>query len=271
MKCNTIREKFPDYLQQALSSKERTEVETHLSQCSACHAEFDEVKSTWELMGSIPDDEPNPALSERFYTMLDAYKHGMASTRNQNSGLEKITAWLSQIPYGKPAFQFGFAVVCIIIGFLFGRQANFKSASTNDITELRNEVTEMRTLISLSLLDQPSSSDRLKGISWSQRVTTPNKSLVTALLNTLNTDPSVNVRLEAVDALYIFSSDPDIRQALIKSLSNQSSPLVQISIINALVELHEQKSLDALRRLIHNESINPSVQQKAKWGIDQLS
>jgi HEAT repeat protein len=95
-------------------------------------------------------------------------------------------------------------------------------------------------------------------------------SVLDALLNTLNGDPSTNVRLAAVDALYIFRDQPRVREALVQLLERQKSPLVQISIIDLLVEIREQKAMDALRFLIQNERTNPSVREHAEWGIRQL-
>jgi len=56
----------------------------------------------------------------------------------------------------------------------------------------------------------------------------------------------------------------------VRSLERQSSPLVQISIIDLLVEIREQKALKALRFLTRNENANRHVRERAEWGIHQL-
>ena len=170
----------------------------------------------------------------------------------------------------KPAFQLALALLCLTAGFLIGRKIDYTAHPTNEIAQLRNEIMEMRQMVSLSLLNQPSSSERLRGVSWSYRVHQPAEQLLFALLNTLNSDPNVNVRLAAVDALYLFCDNEKTRNELIQSLAKQPSPLVQIALIDLLVEIREKKSLDALRNLIEDQKINQSVKQRAEWGIKQL-
>ena len=92
-----------------------------------------------------------------------------------------------------------------------------------------------------------------------------------SLFNTLNSDPNVNVRLAAVDALFAFSSRPGVRDALIASLSDQTSPMVQISLIDLLVQIQEKKSFEALRRLIQNQDVDQTVKQYAEKRIEDLT
>ena len=87
----------------------------------------------------------------------------------------------------------------------------------------------------------------------------------------MNADPNVNVRLAAVDALFAFRDRPGIRNALIASLSRQTSPLVQISLIDLLVEIRERRSLEALRDLLQNEHIDQTVKQHAEKRIKELT
>ena len=72
------------------------------------------------------------------------------------------------------------------------------------IERLGQEVDRLQQQMTLQLLDQPSASARLQGISLTSRVQDPAPALIAALLDTLDNDPSVNVRLSAVDALYLF-------------------------------------------------------------------
>ena len=62
----------------------------------------------------------------------------------------------------------------------------------------------MRRTVALSMLDRPSATERLEGISWSAGLDNPGEKTIVALVNKLNGDPNVNVRLAAVDALYLF-------------------------------------------------------------------
>ncbi len=128
----------------------------------------------------------------------------------------------------------------------------------------------MRQTAALSLLSQPSASDRLQGISYSTAVRHPNVKTLAALVNTLNTDPNPNVRLAAVEALYLFRNQPGVKESLVDSLAVQSSPLVQVALIDLLVEIREQRATEALKALIQNDKLDPDVKKLAEQGIKQL-
>jgi hypothetical protein len=77
--------------------------------------------------------------------------------------------------------------------------------------------------------------------------------------------------LAAVDALDRFAGYPAVRRDLVKSLPRQDSPLVQISLIDLLVQLHERQSIDVLKQLINDASQDPQVRARAQWGLQNLS
>ena len=128
----------------------------------------------------------------------------------------------------------------------------------------------MRQTVAISLLSQPAASQRLQGISYTAAVQNPNAKTLTALVNTLNTDPNPNVRLAAVEALYLFRNQPGVRDSLVNALAVQDSALVQIALIDLLVEIREQRASEALKALIQTEKLNPDVKKLAERGIKQL-
>ena len=136
---------------------------------------------------------------------------------------------------------------------------------------LKGEVDDMRRIVAVSLLKQASPSERLRGVSWSARIDRPGDEIIQTLLETLDNDPNVNVRLAAVDALYLFYDHPEVKEGLLGSLAGQTSPLVQMSLINLLVEIRERRAAEALRRLIQDEKLNPKVKKRAELGLVQLS
>jgi HEAT repeats len=91
------------------------------------------------------------------------------------------------------------------------------------------------------------------------------------LLHTLRLDPSVDVRLAALDALRRDARQPQVRAGLMDSLQAQQSPLVQIALIDLLVELRESDAATQLRKFQQTPDLNPAVKQRAQWGIQQLS
>jgi HEAT repeat protein len=136
---------------------------------------------------------------------------------------------------------------------------------------MRGELKGMRQLVALSLLQQDSAADRLRGVTWSAGIDRPGGEVVSALLETLQHDANVNVRLAAIDALRgLGGAEPRVRDALVGGLKNDPSPLVQVALIDALVTLRERKSADVLRTIAESPTANEAVRQRARRGLEQL-
>jgi hypothetical protein len=128
----------------------------------------------------------------------------------------------------------------------------------------------MRQLVALSLMQQQSASDRLRGVNYAYRVEQSDPQVLGALLTTVNHDSSVNVRLAAVDALRNFTDSPVGRNGLVQSLSKQDSPMVQIAILDQIVSVHEKSAVPAIQFLMSGKDLNPQVRQRAEWALKQL-
>jgi len=270
MKCEQLKNYIPGLLLGELDEKTKSEIENHLSICRACKAEVENLSTVWTKLGSIPEEEPSTDLRLRFDTMLEAYQQGMQQAKVRKNWREVMNGWLEKWLPRQPIFQFATAITLLFIGLAIGSRLNFVKSHNGEMAQLRSEVQNMQRMVALSLLKQQSPSERLQGVSLSYQLEQPNSEILTTLLNTLNYDPNVNVRLATIDALYLFSDRPMIRQGLIESLSRQESPLVQIAIIDLLVEIREKRSIQALRKLIEDNHLNADVRDRAKWGIGQL-
>ena len=128
----------------------------------------------------------------------------------------------------------------------------------------------MRQLVALSLLQQQSASQRLRGVSWAYRAEPGNTEILDALVSAVNHDTSVNVRLAAVDALHTFAASPATRRAIVESLPRQDTPLVQVALIDLLVDLKEREASKELRALTVSDSVNDGVKQRAQWALERL-
>jgi len=243
-------------------------IEAHLASCNRCRSELESLRVLWNQLGALPAESPSPEMRIRFQTMLSAYEAGLSVPRVQvGRGMAWLQSWL------RPSlvFQLGYAIVLLVLGGLAGHLLSLRSADVGEIAQLRNEIHSMRELVTVSLLQQDSASERLQGVSWSRMVRQPDEKVLDALITAMNHDPSVNVRLAAVDALCRFSDRPAARQGLMQALANQDSPLVQLALIDAMVELRERHSAEMLRKLSGDANVNQVVRERAKWGLQQLS
>ena len=128
----------------------------------------------------------------------------------------------------------------------------------------------MRQMVALSLMQQQSAGERLRGVSYAYQVPASDTQVLSALLTTVNQDESVGVRVAAVDALHAFGSSPVTREAIIQSIPKQTAPLVQIKLIDLLLDLREKDAVPELENLAADESKNESVREYAKVAIGKL-
>jgi hypothetical protein len=139
-----------------------------------------------------------------------------------------------------------------------------------ELAELRSELSDTRQMVALSLMQQQSATDRLKGVNWSYRLQEPSADVMRALLDTLMHDSNVNVRLATVDALRQFGKQPVVRRGLIEAMTRQESPMVQIALIDLAVDLHEKESIGTLRELTQDQNLDPAVRDRAQKGLTEL-
>lgn len=270
MNCPEAKNMLPDLLQDSLDAAESARLREHLQSCPACWQEWQELHETWSRLGLLPEEQPGPELRRGFYRMLEAERREAAAA-GRRPWRERLRAWLPDLRRLQPAMQLAAAVLVVAVGFgagiFIGRNDR---AAAEKIERLSSEVGRLQQQTSLSLLSQPSATARLQGITLAAQNPEPGIELRRKLLVVLDGDPSVNVRLQAVDALYLYAGDPEVRAALSASLARQTSPQVQVALIDLLVAFREKQAASALKKLMADEKILPEVQQRARAGVDLI-
>ena len=162
----------------------------------------------------------------------------------------------------------------LAMGVAIGRYAlaggTAPGQGTQEVAQLRGEVQNMRQLVTLSLLQQQSAADRLQGVTWSYRVPSSDTEVLSALLNTVNHDASVDVRMSAVDALKAMSASPVARRGLVQALPKQTSPLVEVAIVDALVDIREKQAVSTIQTQLAKPDLEPTVRKRFETAIRQL-
>jgi hypothetical protein len=90
------------------------------------------------------------------------------------------------------------------------------------------------------------------------------------LFSTLNYDDNVNVRLSAIEALKKYTHISLVREGLISSIANQTSPLVQMELADLMVVLQEKKAVKSFEKLINGKDVNTSAKQKMEESIQNI-
>jgi hypothetical protein len=255
MDCEAARAQLADRLtgDHAAAPGDVEALDDHLRTCAACAREADGVADTWALLADIPTA---PADSAAMRARLDAALG------------QRVDAaprwWLA------PGLQAAAAIVLVALGFLAGRET-MRSSTDPALGELREELHATRQMVSLSLLQQQSASERLRGITYTSQIEQPGGEIVNALLDTLLHDPDAAVRLKSIDALKRFSDRTSVRRAAADALTKPaSSPLVQIALIDFLVEANDRDSAPSLRQVSEDTMADKAVRAHAAWGLQHI-
>jgi hypothetical protein len=254
MNCQQAREQF-------LTAS--PEIEAHLSECPSCAAEIPILRDVWQRMDNLlPEEEPPARMSARFYAMLEGYRQGQEAAKSATPW------WQGWFPH--PAYQAALATLLIGLGLAAGAFLSGRGNGGGELEALRRELHSTRQMVVLSMMTQQSASERLEGVSTTRTLRRPDPEVREALFQTFESDPNVNVRLAALDALRPMLSQPGLLKRLLDSLIKQPSPLVQVSVIDLMVETRHREALGTLEKIRGDQDVNETVRQRAEWAIQQL-
>ena len=262
MRCEEIHAQLADHLAGTLPPDVSGAVAEHLRTCPACAAEADGLDDTWQMLGTVPADRADsPAMRARFDAALDGYRQGLGVEGVKQGRFARIKT------YGLLSAA---AAAVLVLGVGIGRQTAPPPAVDPQLAMLRDELRDMRQMVTLSLLQQQSASERLKGVSFTSQIELPGSEVTTALLETLMHDPNVNVRLATIDALKRFAARETVRRGVMDALPRQTSPIVQIALIDFVVEASGREAADTLRRLSADPMLDKAVRARAAQKLEQI-
>ncbi len=220
-------------LAEHLEGVRNPQFELHLAQCSDCQV----TMAMWQRMGAWADEAPDPGLPVRFRQRL----------RDETK------------PTSRDWVKWAGVAAAIVVSFFAGR-------TTTDVKDLRQEVRGLREVVALSLLEQQSASERLRGIRYSAALEKPDAEVIGALTRTLRMDSSVDVRLAAADALRRYARSETVKQAARELLTLDDSPLVQVAGIDLLLAARERSGVEKLRL---DPKLDPNVRQYLERALKQ--
>jgi len=210
-----------------------------------------------ERIVNTGEARPSIKLDDRFYAML-------AQEKKKQRGISiQWPSWSFMMP------RLAAAAVILFLGFAAGFWLR-KPEPINEVAALTQEVSKLKEMMMLSLLEKESASDRLRAVGLTSEIDKASSKVTDALFRTLNNDPNVNVRLAAIEALIPFTSDNTVRERLVRSIAHQDSPLVQINLAELMAAMQEKKSVGELRKLMNSDKTPKEVKEKIKESIEVL-
>ena len=123
---------------------------------------------------------------------------------------------------------------------------------------------EMKEALLFSLIDDESASQRIKAVSYAEEIRNPEQKVIDVLVNTLNHDKSVNVRLAALYSLGSWADNRIVRDSLVSSLPEQKEPLIQVMLINLLAAKKESRAIAPIKDILSNSNTLPEVKEVAQ-------
>ena len=182
-------------------------------------------------------------------------------TAPQPGRVIRLTRWGMRLAAGVTLLLLGFAG-----GLVYTNQRG-ELARADDT----RPVAAMKKVLAFDQRPTTSASERIQAVNQSYALDQGDAAITQLLINTLNFDANVNVRLAACQALLRFEQEPGVREALIQSLTIQTDPNVQITLIDTLVIIKEKRAVTAMQRLARSQQAIDAVRQKAEEGISRLS
>jgi hypothetical protein len=222
--------------------------------------ELRELADLDKQIQKIESVSPSMNLDDQFYGSLTKEKSVL---KNGISNSFYFPSWSSLFP------RLAFAAVLILVGFSIGYFIQLP-AENKEVSQLTQEVSELKEMMMLSLLEKESATQRLKAVGLTADMEQVSQKVANALFATLNQDENVNVRLAALDALKSYSNDSAVRSKLIESISIQDSPMVQLALAELMVSIQERKSVEALKQVLKRDKTTEEVKTKISKSIEVL-
>jgi hypothetical protein len=228
MKCKQIKGKFADYLIGEIDEVTQKQIQEHVTACDSCREELEGLSAIWTKLGVLPEEQPSNNVRARFYATLEEYKQNMQQEKERPKLGTLMDGWFERLIPRRPAFQFSLALILLVVGLTAGYFLHAAFQGSGEITQLRQEVRQIRQITAVSLLRQESLREQLRNAGLSSQVELPDEETLADFLRRVDSDLTTDSRLAALDAL--FPQSPAIRQQLSRSLSEQTSPLVEIAL-----------------------------------------
>jgi hypothetical protein len=279
MNCTEIQDRFAELLDGRLADGDTAAARAHLASCPQCQREYASLAQTLSALDRLPAPSPSPRLRASFYAMLEEEKNSAASIRaavERRQRASRLALWRWILA---PVGALALALAAFYTGARYGAATTPAPApvvaSTDDdtkreIAELRAQVDKMGQAFVASLVQQQSTNERLHAVLTKIDQRNPDQRDLAALVGALALDPSVNVRLSALDALYPHADRELVRNGVLASLPREQNPLVQVAMIDFLVAARERNATPELQKLANNQAIDAAVRDAAKRGLAQL-
>jgi len=269
MDCNEVQSRLIDFLDDRLPAVSHQAIDEHLLTCEKCRKDVEELRVLLNVIAEAPIERPAEGLRENFNSMLQSELNRLAASNNQEQiPVKKIIP----MQWANSLLKIAAGFVILIAGIFIGMNLknNKQDNSSRQISHLDSTVKEMKEVMMFTLLKEESASQRIKAVNYAEEIVHPDQKVIGALLNLLDHDKSVNVRLASLYSLARFSDNPVVRDSLVAALRKQTEPIIQVVLINMLAERKESRAIKPIQDIISNEKTLQEVRDVAQRSLKIL-
>ena len=257
MSCTEIENSIVDYIDGTLSTNEVKAVNNHIASCNTCKLIFNETTELFNAFANEPLVQPSENLKTSFEQLLAKEKqeqHKVISIQSRKKNRDKTL------------LQVAASIAILLSGYLLGGYQESIN-SKQEITSYQNQHKENMLL---AMIDNTSPSKRIKAVNYTEELTTPDITILKALIERMQQDSNSNVRLTAVEALSKFTDNELVKTSLIETLTLEKDPSIQIEIIQILVDIQEKRALDPMKKLLEEPDLPNYLKTQVNIGIAKL-
>lgn len=258
--------KIWQYFQNQLSEIEKLEIENLIKNSEEKKMIFEEIRQVYAHMDLKAVPEIDSSLKANFQAMLHTFE--LEQENNRLFSLKNLRLKIQNVFNYRSKYSWAYSLFLIAFG-AFGGYVITKPQQKN-IESLTYEVNEIKQVLMLNMLENPTATERIKAVSYTQELQKVDEKVIDALLATLNNDPNDNVRLATLDALSKLTYFPKVREELVNAMINQDSQLVQLAMAEIMLKLQEKKSIKSFNKFLENKEIDNIVKKKIEQTVQKL-
>lgn len=298
MKCEEAQRLMPLYIYGEVAPGDEERLEAHVHACEGCRRELRKLNRFGQAL-----DEAAVAVPEG---MLTASRLQLRERLAETPRPQGFRAWMRDTFWFRMSaaplwVQVGTAAVLIGAGFVSGRFGPFAAASEASafgrpvasqvrslepagsgrvqlvVDETRERVLTgsmqdeaIRGLLLAATRDVENPALRVQCVELLKSNCHQSSDIRAALASSLQHDPDPGVRLEALDGLKEFASDPQIRTVFSQVLLSDRNPGVRAQVIGVLLQQPQEEMVGVLQELIRGER-DQYVRQKCTKALQEMN
>lgn len=240
-----------DFLESERYRKDPDSLNEFLELHPECSDAWEELRSGWTVLGE--QELSVPPVAGTWEGVMTAYK---AESRGSKTVTFTLPRWTIAAACG---------ILGLAIGLLWPRSQPVDDSMAGMIEELRQNQLAMQVL----LLQSPNASQRMKAVSMTREFP-PEGDTRSAWLQALKEDPSINVRMAALDII-IRQDTKETRVQLLEAMSFQESPMMRMAMADLMLQWRMSAALPILNRWLEEPSTPEPLKLQLRNIFEELT